>query len=98
MENKEIVAEATNEVKTVTAESTKPTILERVKEVPSKIGQGAKKHWKGISAGAAAVLAVGTAAIIAGKAAAEGAIETPFDIDGPIDTVKDTVSDIVDEA
>ena len=98
MENKEIVAEVENNVENVEAEPipAKPTIRERIASAPAKIGAGIKKHWKGIVAGTATVAAVGTAAILAGKAAAEGAIDAPFEMDGAIDAAKDAVGEVVE--
>lgn len=44
--------------------------------------KGLKKHWKGAVAGVAAAVAVIGAAAVAAKAANEGVIEPPFDVDG----------------
>lgn len=97
MENKEIVAEVENNVNVEAEPNTaKPTIRERIASAPAKIGAGIKKHWKGIVAGTATIAAVGTAAILAGKAAAEGAVDVPFEVDGAVDAAKDAVDGIVE--
>ena len=92
MENEKNVVEALDETKdeiVVTDENEKIGIVDRV--TGSKPVQAVKRHWKGFVAGAATVAAVGTAAVLAGKAAAEGAIETPLDLGEIKDAVADTV-------
>lgn len=65
-------------------------VIDRV--TGSKPVQMVKKHWKGFVAGMATAAAIGTAAVMAGKAAADGAIETPLNLD----EVKDAAADVIE--
>ena len=55
-----------------------------------------RRHAKGIVAGVAGVAAVGTAAVLAAKAARDGAVDLPFDADGIVETATDAVEAVVE--
>ena len=86
--NVEALCETNEEV--VIEETGKVGVIDRV--TGSKPVQMVKKHWKGFVAGMATAAAIGTAAVMAGKAAADGAIETPLNLD----EVKDAVDGAIE--
>lgn len=86
--NVEALCETNEEV--VIEETDKVGVIDRV--TGSKPVQVVKRHWKGFVAGVATAAAIGTAAVMAGKAAADGAIETPLNLD----EVKDAVDGAIE--
>ena len=61
--------------------------------VGSRPVQWCKRHAKGLAAGAATVAAVGVAAVLAGKAAADGAIDVPLSLDEAADAIPEIGSE-----
>lgn len=86
--NVEALCETNEEV--VIEETDKVGVIDRI--TGSKPIRVVKKHWKGFVAGVATAAAIGTAAVMAGKAAADGAIETPLNLD----EVKDAVDGAIE--
>lgn len=68
-----------------TAEVIEPRLRDRVANLrPVKF---VKRHVKGFAIGVGTAAAVGTAMVVAGKMAADGALETPLDLDAVTDAV-----------
>ena len=92
MAKEEAVVETKEETEVI-VEGKKP-LKERF--VESRPVSFVRRHAKGVVAGVAGVAAVGTAAVLAAKAARDGSVDLPFDVDGVVETATDAVEAVAE--
>lgn len=60
----------------------KPKKMDKVKDLPKKVGGAIKKHAKGFAVGVASTAALAAAGAVMAVRLRDGAIETPLDLEG----------------